>query len=151
MIGTESELLEFASSNGYEISGGTETTRALRKSNLFMMGLPWLGNQLTGDQSDVFPRKIGEEVFDLPSKVKLAVYLMTCEILDCGSDLNVTGMSSGPKVLSETVTGAVSVTYSEQSLYNEGFSADFMGPLLDKWLQYPISSGRSANMKVDRG
>lgn len=151
MIGTESELLEFASSNGYEISSGTETTRALRKSNLFMMGLPWLGDQLTAEQSDVFPRKIGEEVFNLPSKVKLAVYLMTCEILDSGSDLNVTGMTSGPKVLSETVTGAVSVTYSEQSLYNEGFCADFMGPLLDEWLRYPLASGRSANMKVDRG
>ena len=151
MIGNKAELLDFASAYGYEVSDSIETSRALRKSNLFMMGLSWKGQPADPEQEDIFPREISGEIVSLPQKVKRALYLMTCEVLESGEEINVTGMTSGPKVLTETVNGAVSVTYSEQSLYNEGFNADFMGSLLNEYLETPFSSGRSANMKVDRG
>lgn len=150
MIGNIAGLKEYAENNGYSISDDASTFRVLRNANLYLLGLDWVGTKLDG-QEDAFPRLISDELVYTPPLVEAGVYRMVCEIIDSGYELNITGMNSGPKVISESVSGAVSMTYSESSLYDESFRADWLGAYFNEWLNTPINSSKSCNFSVSRG
>lgn len=114
---TEAELTTYATDRGITLAGSPDVL--LIKAMDWLEVQPFSGSKADPDQDLQFPRN-GETT--VPQAIKNA-QMVAAILIDSGEDLM---MPQGQRVLSESVAGAVSVSYSDtgrQSTYYPQLSA----------------------------
>lgn len=148
MIGNLDDLKAFAVANGYTLED-EELAPALRQVNLWLWSLKWRGEKADPAQTDIWPRLICDDYncleYDVPQQVITFVYTATCDA--CENAVDVTTVSSGPKKKAFSITGAISVEYDGNSLYDQDFAPAYMQGMIGDWL---CGSTSGAMMKLRR-
>lgn len=174
MIGTTAGLIAYAAARGVAI-GEDEAPILLTKAGDYLATMCWEGYPYS--RQDAWPRKglvydgtplldvngddittvivdgesvpieIGDTVDEAatPESVIIATYRLAMEVAN-GVDLMPT--TSGSQVVSESVSGAVSVTYAEGSI-GTPLTLPWLGKLIDQWktcsptnvVNFPVSRG----------
>ncbi len=174
MIGTVAGLIAYAAARGVMI-GTDEAPVLLTKAGDYLATMCWEG--APADSEDPWPRTglvyngqpllntdgdvITTVVIDgetvpispgytvtepaTPKTVVTAVYRLAMEV---GNGVELMPTTSGAQVVSESVSGAVSVQYAEGTI-GTPLTLPWLGPLIDGWTS--CSTGSGINFSVYRG
>lgn len=150
MIGSTEGLKAFAENNAYSFPD-EDLPVMLRQANMYLRGINWKGDPVLLTQPDIFPRVVedfetgAQSVVELPDPVVQFAYMIACDAAEQGIAL--TSSAGGGKVTMERVEGAIQVQYSEASLFEDGFSADYMNNMIGPWINY---AARGASLPIYR-
>ena len=142
---TEAELQTYADNRGITISASDPTILLIQAMD-YMETRSYKGNKTDESQDLEWPREKvfvnGEELADdtVPERIKQA-QMTAALIYDEGGDLL---GSVGQRVLSQTVEGAVSVTYSEQGQQTQVY------PKMTALLKDYLAGGTGSSFTVTR-
>ena len=174
MIGTVAGLIGYAEARGVVI-GTDEAPILLTKAGDYLATMCWEG--AAADSDDPWPRTglvydgtsllntdgdvirtvvvDGQTVpieagytVDEPATPKAVVTAVYHLAMEAGNGVDLMPTTSGAQVVSESVSGAVSVQYAEGTI-GTPLTLPWLGPLINAWLS--CSAGNGVNFSVYRG
>lgn len=174
MIGTVAGLIAYAAARGVVVAAD-EAPILLTKAGDYLATMCWEGTAMDNDDpwprtglvyngqpllntdgdpittvvidGETVPIEVGYTVTEpaIPKSVVTAVYRLAMEV---GNGVDLMPTTSGAQVVSESVSGAVSVQYAEGTI-GAPLTLPWLGPLIDGWTS--CSTGSEINFSVYRG